>query len=81
MSPAICGAITGLTLPISSRMASSLRNARMMSSLWPPSVSCPGVAAVHGVPNQNLVLLLPVTVDSAVALFHNVGVVGNLDMN
>lgn len=32
ISPDICGAMTGLTLPMSARMDSSLRSARMMSS-------------------------------------------------
>jgi hypothetical protein len=32
ISPDICGPITGLTLPMSARMDSSLRSARMMSS-------------------------------------------------
>ena len=37
IKPDICGAITGLTLPISSRIASSFLSARIMSSLWPPT--------------------------------------------
>ena len=38
-------------------------------------------AAIDGVPNQNLALLLPMPIDPAVTLLHDVWVVGNLDVD
>ena len=37
--------------------------------------------AIHGMPNQNFVVFLAMPVDPAIALLHDVGIVGNLDVD
>ncbi len=39
------------------------------------------ITAIHGVPDQHLLLLLTITIHTSVALFHHVGVVGDLQVN
>ena len=38
-------------------------------------------AAIHRMPDQNFVMLLAMPIDPAVALLHDVGIVGNLDVD
>ena len=72
--------MTGFTLPMSSRIASSSSALDDVVPVAAERIAARG-AAINGMPNQNLAVLLAVTVDTAVALFHDIGIVGNLDVD